>query len=190
MRPIPPSASTAKTLILIALIFQILGSLFIVGISLLFLGVLSSVGLFRIGFLFVIIAVAAIVVAFLAYEYSYKATSEGRYQDARTPTLILGIVGLFVGGLIVGILYLVAWDKLGDALREMQFGTMPMMGFAPVGVPLPTPGFSGAHAGAPGPGIPPAPSTAPAPACPRCHHPGSYVAQYNRYFCYNCQQYI
>jgi len=39
-------------------------------------------------------------------------------------------------------------------------------------------------------GYPPPPVAAPAGVCPRCNGPIEYVAQYQRYFCRRCNQYV
>ncbi len=186
-RPVPPSAGTAKTLILIALIFQIIGSVIIALIALVVGSALASIGFGGLGAIFIVIALVILLVAILAYFYSYKPVAEGHYDAARTPTLVLGIVGLFAGGVIVGILYLVAWDKLGDAIREMQPPMMTQMAYVPIAVPMGTPGIV---YGAPPGTAPTAPPAAPAPPCPRCHRPGTWVPQYGRYYCYNDQLYL
>ncbi|MCI4330609.1 MAG: hypothetical protein L3K19_02025 [Thermoplasmata archaeon] len=189
-RPVPPSAGTAKTLIVIALVLQFIGSIVLLLVAF-FLGSLFAVaGLRGLGALFIGLGFAVLFVAILAYHFCYRPVAEGRYADARTPTLVLGIISLFAGGLLLGILYLIAWDKLGDALREQQLPMIPQMGYIPVAVPVPFPGAPGTAPPPPAPPIASAAPFAPAPTCPRCHNPGSWVAQYGRFYCYTCQQYV
>ena len=73
--------------------------------------------------------VAALVVLFLyfAYTLSYQRIRRGEYEAAETPTLVIGILSLFVG-LIPGIFYLLGYVKLDSAVRERR---SPGPGFAP-----------------------------------------------------------
>lgn len=66
--------------------------------------------------------IAALVVVFLyfAYTLSYQRIQRGEYEAARAPTLVIGILSLFVG-LIPGIFYLIGYAKLDSAAREQQF---------------------------------------------------------------------
>jgi membrane protein YdbS with pleckstrin-like domain len=50
-------------------------------------------------------------------------------------------------------------------------------------------GMPGVQAPPPPPMAPPA-GAPPAPMCPRCGKPGTWVPQYNRYYCYTDQQYL
>jgi hypothetical protein len=135
---------------------------------------------------------------YAGYEWCYKRVRAGDYQD-RTWTLILGIIGLLTT-LIVGILYIIAYIKIGDAANEQaqmrgmppgggyygpSFGSPPMAPAYP-GAPAPVAATPPATAGVP----PPTPGTPVAPTCPRCHAPATWIPQYNRYYCYNCQQYV
>lgn len=138
VRPRSPSASTAETLVLVALILQIIGAaIFAVGILLVF--GLTAIHPFRAAVIVALIAgsILAIAVVFLyfAYEYSYRRIQNGDYAGAQGPTLVIGILSLFLG-LVPGILYLVGYVKLGDALREqMGVGLAPgpmYGGYAPV----------------------------------------------------------
>lgn len=52
----------------------------------------------------------------LNYLLVYRPISEMRYEESRNPCLALGILELFFGGFIPGILLLVAHSKLGDAI--------------------------------------------------------------------------
>jgi hypothetical protein len=113
-RPASPNQSeeTAKTLILIGLIFQAIEVAVVLAIGLVFIiaPIVSGIILFF-GFIGVIWLV-------LVYGYSYRRTSEGDYEGARTPTLVFGILSLLTVNLISGILYVIAYSKLGDAERE------------------------------------------------------------------------
>ena len=59
-------------------------------------------------------------VGFTIWAYiTYRNINEGRYTDARTSSLLLGIFGLlpFVGSFLGGIFFLIAHWKLGHVLR-------------------------------------------------------------------------
>ena len=70
------------------------------------------------------IGVLLIITIFFVYWAfrTYKQIENGNYEAARTPTLMLGIFGLFpfFGGVIGGILFLLCYAKLGDVLRSDQ----------------------------------------------------------------------
>jgi hypothetical protein len=218
----PPSAGTAETLILVALILQII-------FTLIFLAATAVLG--AVFFLFGGFIVAGIIILiglffiYAGWQWSYERVKSGNYND-RGWTLILGILGIIFGGVIVGILYIIAYVKIGDAQNEQNQMRGGMMGAAPGyapgyggqypgypqaqtspyrpagGYPA-APGYAVPQAGAPATpsqGAPAQPTvampasvapTAPAaPACPRCHNPATWIPQYNRYYCYNCQQYV
>lgn len=120
-------------MVLVALILQILGGVL----------VLAAVGWFF-GFsvlnpypwawaaVFGAGAVAVLVVLFLylAYVFSYQRIRSGQYEAAQTPTLVLGILSLFLG-VIPGIFYLIGYVKLGDAVQEERTERWGADSFAP-----------------------------------------------------------
>lgn len=132
----PPSAGTAESLVLVALILQVIGGVLVfIGIAAL-LGV-SYVHPFAHAWAVAIVAatVGALVVVFLyfAYTLSYQRIQRDDYFGAQAPTLIIGILSIFLG-LVPGILYLVGYVKLGDAIRESQ---APPPGYGPAyGMPF------------------------------------------------------
>jgi hypothetical protein len=154
--PHSESGETAHTLILIGLIFQVIEVAVLLGIGL-FLSVLPGLGGLVLG-----LGVVGILWVVLIYAFSYRRTLDGDYEGARTPTLVFAILSLLGFGIIPGILYIVAYSKLGDAVRE----TAPL---------------------APSWG-PPAPAwTAPTPAagtkfCPACGKPNPTTSR----FCAAC----
>ncbi len=163
----PPSGATAETLVLVGLILQVIGGVItFVGIAWLF----GFSILFPYPFAWVAVTAAAVgaalVFAFLyfAYTLSYDRVRKGLYQEAMTATLVLGILSLFLG-VIPGILYLIGYVKLGDAVREQQ-------GFGP--------GISPAY-GAP-------PPTAPTPAQVACTGCGRVYPLGQFGFCPGCGQ--
>ena len=176
-RPVPPSAGTAKTLILIGLILQLLFVLLFLGLAAAILATVPFGG-FAVVILLPFVVIGLLILA-LVYLFTYRRVADGDYEGARTPTLIWGIICLFIST-ISGILYIVAYVKLGDAVREMQ--TPPYTGTPPTYAAPGMPYAPAAPAAAP-----PAP---PAPNCPKCGRPGTWVAQYNRFYCYTDQQYL
>jgi hypothetical protein len=195
---VPPSGQTAKTLILVGLILQLIFALIFV----LALGALAFVaatfGVFPIIAVFYIaVGLLGFIFLFLVWMFCYKPVREGRYEQAKTPTLIFAILSLITINIIAGVLYLIAYIKLGDAVREQQ---MPPQGY-PGGAPMMAPNMP--YGGQPmqpqqpmQPMQPMAPAAAPAPGaaapviCPKCGKPATFVPQYNRYYCYTDQQYV
>jgi hypothetical protein len=197
---VPPSASTAKTLILVGLILQLIFSLlFLIGLGALAFFT-AAVGIFPIIAVFYIaVGVLGFVWLILVWLLCYKPVSEGRYEAAKTPTLIFAILSIItLAGLLPGILYLIGYIKLGDAIREQQ---MPPPGY-PGGAPMMSPNMP--YGGQPmqptmpqqpmQPMAPPPAVAAPmAPAavmCPKCGKPATFIPQYNRYYCYTDQMYV
>ncbi len=131
-----PSGETAGTLILIGLILQTIEVLIFVAVGLIFLIVPF------LGAIVLVLAVIGIVWLVLVYVYSYQRTREGDYAGARTPTIVFAILTLLTLGIISGILYLIAYVKLGDAESAQvapQFAPQPAFPYTP-GNPAATPG--------------------------------------------------
>jgi hypothetical protein len=162
----PPSAGTAETLVLIAFIFQVIAAVVVVGLLLLFFGftVYNPVrATWALAIAASVVGGLSLVFLYCAYEYSYLRIQRGQYHEAQAPTLVIGILSLFLG-LIPGILYLVGYLKLGDTIRELQ---MPV-GYGPAyGFPY-TPGASAPQIACRG--------------CGRVHFVGQFP------FCPNCGQ--
>lgn len=193
---VPPSAATAKTLVLVVLILGIIFSL----IFILALGVLAILaasvcaGLTACfvpwwDYLYLGFGVVAIVFIFLVWMLIYKPIQQGKYEQARSMSLIFTILLFVTLSIIPAVLLLIAYLKLGDAVREQQMpqagyypaGTPPMMGTMPSATPPPM---------APMAATPPAAPAGPAPNCPKCGRPATWVAQYSRYYCYTDSQYV
>lgn len=126
-----PSGGTAEALVLVGLILQVVGGVILLGgigwlfgFSILYPYPYWWIALPAAG------AVAAVVVVFLylVYSLSYARIRRQEYAAAETPTLVLGILSLFVG-ILPGILYIIGYVKLGDARREQQAAAAP---YAPV----------------------------------------------------------
>jgi hypothetical protein len=139
----------------------------------------------------------------------------GQYDAAKAKSLIWMIIGFILGGIIVGILLLLAFLKFDPVInaQRAQAGGMPPPGYGapPPGYGAPPPGYAAPPPGygapppayaapppvyaappQPAPAPPPPPVAAPpaAPICPTCGQPGMYVAQYSRYYCYTDKQYL
>jgi len=112
VRGVNRSADTARTLILIGLILDVIGEaiLLVVGVFFLIVPLFGAVllGIALVGFVWVA----------LVYVFSYERVRNGDYEGARTPTLVFAILSLITLALIPGILFLIGYVKLGDALRE------------------------------------------------------------------------
>jgi hypothetical protein len=108
--------------VLAALVLQVIGAALLVGV-LLFLFARFAIHPFPrfwlVGVVALAIGAVAVVFLYLAYEFSYRRIQHGDYVTSQGPTLVIGILSLFLG-LIPGILYLVAYVKLSDAQREQQ----------------------------------------------------------------------
>jgi hypothetical protein len=132
-----PSGSTAETLVLIALVLQIIGGVLVLfgiawlfGLSLVhpFAGRWVWFALTAAG----VVGVLVVVFLYFAYTLCYRRIQRGEYAEAQAPTLVIGILSLFFG-LIPGIFYLVGYAKLDSAIREQQ-GPPPVYG-VPTAVP-------------------------------------------------------
>ncbi len=131
MRAPSRSGETAKTLILIGLILDLIGEAILLAVGALFLAVSVFGGL--------LLGVAAIGLLWviLVWVFSYARVREGDYQGARTPTLVFAILSLISFALIPGVLFIIAYAKLGDAISE-SVGTPPAWSVQPT-PPIPTP---------------------------------------------------
>jgi hypothetical protein len=175
------SAETAGTLILVGLIFQGITVLVLLGVGLVFLIVPL------VGGIVLFLAFLALIWLILVYVLSYARTRDGDYERARTPTLVFGILALISGGVVSGILYIVAYVKLGDAADEEEARKV-----RPYSAPVPptySPATSFSSFPATAAPLPPAtssPSSSPVSSgsnfCPGCGRPASPQSR----FCRNC----
>jgi hypothetical protein len=106
------SGDTAQTLILVGLILDVILEAILLLVGLFFL-IVPLVGAIILG-----LALIGLLWVFLVYLFSYQRVREGDYEGARTPTLVFAILSLLSVALIPGILFLIAYVKLGDAIRE------------------------------------------------------------------------
>ena len=123
-------ASSAKTLTLVAIKLQSL--FFILGLSLIitFLAVILGtapgaggatasfpvMGLF--GTVFAFGFAIGFIWILLEYFLVYKKLSEERVTEAETPALVLGVITLLFGGIITGILMIIAYVKIRDSIAR------------------------------------------------------------------------
>ncbi len=127
-------ASTAKTLTLVVIILQAV--FFVIGIFevialIAFLVVVPTVtptnaipSLDVSGIIAIVFSAAlAIGILWIVLDYFlvYKRLKEEKVREAKTPTLVLGIIQLIFGGLIPGILLIVAYVKIKDSLNRQNF---------------------------------------------------------------------
>ncbi len=204
----PPEAQSVRSMLhitrILALIFGIL--LFLGGIAYAALVAISwaactSVATnicFSLGFvlffpILVIIWGVVDVIIYLRCKSIEAKVNSRQYESAKHDTLIWMIIGFIFGGIIIGILLLVAWlkfDPLITAQRNMMAGggSMP----PPIAPPpmAPAPMMASAPAAGGAPPAPPPPGAAAAPFCGNCGKPTTYVPQYGRYYCYDCKQYV
>ena len=130
-------SSTAKTLTLVAIIFQVvffvIGIFEVIALVLLFSfrpsvttstgttitsHVVPLSGLAIISIVFSFALLIGILWIFLDYFLIYKKLKEERVREAETPSLVLGIIQLIFGGLIPGILLIVAYVKIRDSVHR------------------------------------------------------------------------
>lgn len=161
----PPSAGTAKILILIGLILQAIevAVVLLVGLTLAFFAFFAAIA--------AVIAVIGVIWVVLVYLFSYQRVVSGDYPGARVPTLVFGILSLITFNLISGILYIIAYAEIGSAERELATMTAP-------GYPQPPTGWGGPP---PSP-YPPAAAGAPTKYCAYCGRPNPAPSR----FCQGC----
>ncbi len=114
------SIDTAETLILAGLIFQGLTVVALLGIGLYFLVVPI------LGGIVLLLAFLALVWLILVYVFSYARIRDGDYEGACTPTLLFAILTLVLGGILSGILYLIGYVKLVDAVDDEEARRAPL----------------------------------------------------------------
>lgn len=65
---------------------------------------------------FGIFSIIVILIFIGAYLTTVKRIDDGLYEAAKTPCLIMGIIGLLVGLIVPGIFYMMAYTKLGEVI--------------------------------------------------------------------------
>lgn len=111
-----PSVGTARTYALVGFIFYLLsviGSVF----AWFFLLFALPAGAFAFALFFpVFLGIIALVhIGLTVWAWmTLRNIEEGRYAEARTASLVLGIIGLFLAGVIGGVFFILAHSKLGE----------------------------------------------------------------------------
>ena len=123
-------ASTAKTLTPVAIILQavffVIGIFEVIGIAALLTvttvpSTTTTLSTGAFGIIAIIFSAAlAIGILWIALDYFliYKRLKEERVREAETPSIVLGIIQMIFGGLIPGILLIVAWIKIRDSVHR------------------------------------------------------------------------
>ncbi len=125
------AAESARTYALIGFIFYVLSAIgWVIGVmvSAVFIVPATAMGFTTMFFpLFFPFGVfAAISVGFAWWSWTtMQQIEQGRYADARTPSLVLGILGLFFAWLIGGIFFLLAYGKLGEIVMPAYVPAPP-----------------------------------------------------------------
>lgn len=122
-------AESAKTLVLVAIILEVVATVivifafsfeFAIGTAVTSIGSSNPVTLAPFFGLLLVIAASFSLVGLLwillDYFLLYKKIAEGNIEETESPSLILGILQLLFGGLISGILILVAHGKISNSI--------------------------------------------------------------------------
>ena len=121
------AASTARSYLLVGFIFYLLGAVvwavglaFVLALAPFWVGSTTHMGFVVFPFLFPFGILGALTIGFTWWSWkAMEAVDQGRYEDARTASLVLGIFGIFLAFLVGGILLLLAYGKLGEALHPV-----------------------------------------------------------------------
>jgi hypothetical protein len=197
----PAELSSLKSILniarILALVFLIIFILVAIAqiLVLVALASLGFVGFAVVGAIFPILAFVISLLIWMQISEIKRLVDAGQYDAAKSKTLIWMILG-FIFGVILGIILLIAYLKFDPVInwqRQQHMGGQPP---AQGGWNAPPP----AQAAWSAPPAAPPPATAPVAAapppaptggtCPRCGKPATWVAQYNRWYCYSCQQYV
>lgn len=133
-------ASTAKTLTLVAIIFQ--AFFFVIGIfeviavitlvSIEYGGrlptgtqIAAGGGIAVLSLVFSVALLIGLLWIILDYFLIYRRLAMEKVKEAETPSIVLGIIQLIFGGLIPGILLIVAWVKIKDSLKGSKDTATP-----------------------------------------------------------------
>jgi hypothetical protein len=112
-----PAVETAKTYALVGFIFYLIASLagMIGSLATMIFMYMPSMTCFPMNIMFFPFGFFAIGIIFTVWAWiTLKDIEAGKYSEAKTYSLILGIIGLFFAWLIGGIFFLLAYMKLGE----------------------------------------------------------------------------
>jgi hypothetical protein len=206
----PSEVQSIKSLLNIAKILAIIfGIIFLIG------GVITAFGSIFFGILLIVWGIVDFLIYFNIRPIETMVGAR-QYEQAKAKSLLWMILGLVLGGILIGVILLIVYIKF-DPLINLQRNMMGQ-GAAPGGGYPPPPGTpsgwspppptyapqlpQGTPSGwSPPPPIyaapppqatpPPPPVAAPTvPFCPTCGKPGTYIAQYGRYYCYDDKTYL
>lgn len=119
------AAESAKTLVFVAVLLQVI--FFAIGVviisialgAIIFSSAQAGAGFGAagiVGAIFGGIFLFGLLWIFLNYFLVYKPIQRGDLKEAETPALVLGILELIFGGIIPGILLIIAYTRIGNAL--------------------------------------------------------------------------
>ncbi len=132
--------------------------------------------------LLLIFGVVDVVIYLKMKEIEGKVNAR-QYEAAKEQTLVWMILGFILGGVIVGILLVIAYVKFDPLIRTAQLPPVGGAGFPSGAYSVPPPLPPSPPTG----GAPPPPTTA--PFCTKCGRPTTYIPQYGRFYCYDDQLY-
>ncbi len=71
-----------------------------------------------------IISIIPLILILSDYFLIYRPISEEKLEESSTPALVIGIIQLFTEGLIFGILLILAYLKINDAIHKIRYETL------------------------------------------------------------------
>ena len=113
--PVQPSdkLGTARTVALIAIVVQVLFLLIAVG-EVVAISSVASIPAGLIGTVLVLSGFLGVLWILLDWTLVYSPIKSGNHGSAVTPALVLGVVQLVFGGVVPGVLLLIAWIEIKD----------------------------------------------------------------------------
>jgi hypothetical protein len=124
---------------------------------------------------------------FLATTYNNSSGYSGLFVSPQTAGA--GWYCAIVGGVFLLIFFFLAWKSLKEQKMAIAAGAAMSAGATPAYAPGYAPAPAPAPVMAPPPPAP-TPAAPSAPNCPKCGRPTTFIAEYQRYYCYNDQQYV
>ena len=120
-------------LLAICILF-VLSTPFILGLVAMWTGcVVPPEWIFPITMGFGVLSIIIILIFIAAYLTTVKRIDDGLYEAAKTPCLIMGIIGLFIGLIVPGLFYVMAYTKLGEVI--LRYGPVASRTvLSPVGI--------------------------------------------------------
>jgi hypothetical protein len=211
----PPEVQSIKSMLHIARILAIIFGIILLLAGLAYIAITISIydacaaiagnycgGALAVVLIFPILILIWGVIDFIIYTQMKEIealVNQHKFEQAKSKTLIWMILGFILGGLLIGIILLIAYLKFDPVIswQRNQGGAPPAYG-APPGAPGAPPPMAPPPAMPPPQAAPPmaAPAAAAAPAasavpnCTNCGRPTTYIAQYGRYYCYSCSRYV